>query len=66
MTDEQYESLRQHILDVKVEVEALKLVVRQILKNQEQAAVRDVPTADYLNAVEAIDMPEDLRKLLNL
>jgi hypothetical protein len=66
MTDEQYESLRQHILDVKVEVEAMKLQLRQILKNQEQAAVRDVPPADYLNAVEAIDIPDDLRRAFKL
>lgn len=66
MTDEQYESLRSHILDVKVEVEAIKLQLRQILKKQEQAGTRDTPPADYLDTVEAIELPDDLRSLFKL
>lgn len=66
MTDEQYESLRSHIHDVKVEVEAIKLQLRQILKNQEQAGTRDTPPADYLDTIEAIDLPDDLRSIFKL
>lgn len=61
MTDEQYESLRRHILDVKVEVEALKLLVKQIIEIQR----RNGPApSDYLDTLSEIDIPDDIKKLL--
>lgn len=64
MTDEQYESLRRHILDVKVEIEALKLVVRQLVAKQDEAP--DSAAARFMESIEQIEMPDDIRKLMKL
>lgn len=63
MTDEQYRSLRQLILDMKVEIESLKLHLR---KQDEIATFRHTlvyewcAPADYKRSVEAeISIPGD-------
>ncbi len=61
MTDDQYESLRRHILDVKVEVEALKLLVKQIIETQRR---NGSAPSDYLDTLSEIDIPDDIKKLL--
>lgn len=60
MTDEHYESLRRHILDLRVEIEALKLLVKQLLKARSEP--RSLDGVDYLDAIEQIEVPDDLKR----
>lgn len=62
MTDEQYESLRRHILDLGIEVAELKLLVKQVIKAR--ADGREADTDAYLGAISEIDIPDDIKKLL--
>ncbi len=71
MTDEQYESLRRMILDMKVEIAELKLIIK---RQEETAAHRHnllyewCAPDDYKDAVDALstaqhaDIPDDLKK----
>lgn len=73
MTDEHYESLRRHILDLKVEIEELKLMLK---KQNEIADHRFSLLYDWCAPAELkeeiersalpehLDIPEDIRKLL--
>ena len=60
MTDEQYESLRRHILDLGVEIAELKMLVRQALKAHAEG--REAEAAAYLSAISETDIPDDLKK----
>lgn len=60
MTDEHYESLRRHILDLRVEIEALKLLVKQLLKARSEP--RSLDGVDYLDTIEQIEVPDDLKR----
>lgn len=60
MTDEHYESLRRHILDLRVEIEALKLLVKQLLKARSEP--RSLDGVDYLDTIEQIKVPDDLKR----
>ncbi len=63
MTDDHYESLRRHILDLRVEIEELKLLIKQMIKAQRQGQA--VPeAAAYLDTIAEIDIPDDIKKLL--
>ena len=62
MTDEQYESLRRHILDLGVEIVELKMLVKQALKARAEGRESDADA--YLAAISEIDMPDDIKKLL--
>lgn len=74
MTDEQYESLRKHILDLSVKVEEIKLM----LKQQNETADRRfsllyewcAPAGYKANEdgpeIAPVDVPDDIRKLFGL
>lgn len=60
MTDEQYESLRRHILNLGVEVAELKLLVKQVIKRQVESPSFDA--SDFMDEIKAISIPDDLKK----
>lgn len=70
MTDEQYESLRRHILDLKVEVQELKLTLKrqnEIADHRFSLLYEWCAPDDYRQAVESeVSVPgESLDDFLN-
>lgn len=63
MTDEQYESLRHHILDLKFEVSELRMLIKQVIEEQKRMQRRADPDAEsYLDSIAEIEIPDDLKK----
>lgn len=63
MTNEQYESLRHHILDLKFEVSELRMLIKQVIEEQKRMQRRVDPEAEsYLDSIAEIEIPDDLKK----
>ena len=60
MTNEQYESIRRLVLDLKFEISELRLLIRQVVAAQAQDRGADVSA--YLETIAQIDVPDDLKK----
>ncbi|MFC3725775.1 hypothetical protein [Neoaquamicrobium sediminum] len=60
MTNEQYESIRRLILDLKFEVAELRLLIRQVIAAQVQD--RGADATAYLETIAQIDIADDLKK----
>lgn len=60
MTNEQYESIRRLVLDLKFEVAELRLLIRQVITAQAQD--RGADATAYLETIAQIDIPDELKK----
>lgn len=60
MTNEQYESIRRLVLDLKFEIAELRLLIRQVVAAQAQD--RGADASAYLETIAQIDVPDDLKK----
>ena len=64
MTDEQFRALRQLILDQSVKIESLAMDIRALKKLA--TSPPDVIYVTDEDIADEADMPDDVRKLLNL
>lgn len=60
MTNEQYETIRRLVLDLKFEVAELRLLIRQVIAAN--AEDRGADAMAYLETIAQIDVPDDLKK----